>query len=474
LGYEKLLCFLELVAIMVKLQYKFKNNKIISLEPTKIIVFSFAAVILWGAILLTLPVASNPYVKHASFLSALFTATSATCVTGLVVTDTATQWSLFGRTVIMLLIQIGGLGFITIATFFSALLRKKVGIKEKILAQESLNHSSSEDVLSLIKRVILITFFTEFIGAIIFSIRFISYTGSIPYGIYMAVFHSISSFCNAGFDLIGDYRSLTVFNNDPLVLLTTALLIIFGGLGFLVWKDLDEFKKNKKLLVHTKVVLVFTALLLLLGTLSFFVLEYNNQATIGNLSFPNKLLNSFFQSVTLRTAGFNSIDIYPMNDITKVENILLMFIGAAPGSTAGGVKVTTFGIIIAAIFSQIRGSDETIIFKHKVSNNTVIKSLTIISMSLILIITVTTIVLAAESSLFKFIDTLYEVTSAFGTVGISSFGTPNLTSNISRIALIITMFLGRVGPLSFALSLSLRSIKRNQDQIYPEGKIMVG
>lgn len=459
---------------MVKLQYKFKNNKIISLEPTKIIVFSFAAVILLGAMLLTLPIASNPNVKPASFLSALFTATSATCVTGLIVADTATQWSLFGRTVIMLLIQIGGLGFITIATFFSVLLRKKVGIKGRILAQESMNHSSSEDVLSLIKKVILTTFLVEFIGAIIFSIRFIPYTGSVSGGIYMAVFHSISSFCNAGFDLIGGYRSLTVFNNDPLVLLTTALMIIFGGLGFLVWNDLYAFRKNKKLLVHTKVVLVFTAILLFFGTLSVFVFEYNNQATIGNLSIPNKLLNSFFQSVTLRTAGFNSINILPLHEITKVGNILLMFIGAAPGSTAGGVKVTTLGIIIAAILSQLRGSNETIIFKHKVSHNTVIKSLTIISMSLILVITVTTIVLAAEANNYKFIDTLYEATSAFGTVGISSFGTPNLTSSISRIALIITMFLGRVGPLSFALSLSLRSIKKNQDQIYPEAKITVG
>jgi trk system potassium uptake protein TrkH len=459
---------------MVKLQYKFKNNKIISLEPTKIIVFSFAAVIFWGTLLLSLPIASNPDVKPANFLSALFTATSATCVTGLTLNDTATQWSLFGKTVIMLLVQIGSLGFITIATFFSVLLGRKVGIKAKILAQESLNHSNSEDILTLIKKVIFAIFLLEFIGALIFSIRFIPHTGSVSDGIYMAVFHSISSFCSAGFDLMGDHRSLTAFYNDPIVLLTTAILVIFGGLGYLVWKDLYEFRKNKQLLVHTKVVLVYTAILLFLGTLSVFVFEYNNQATIGNFSIPNKLLNSFFQSVTLRTAGFSTFNVLNLNEITKVGNIVLMFIGAAPGSTSGGIKVTTLGIIIAAILSQLKGSNETILFKHRISYNTVIKSLTIISMSLILVITVTTIVLAAEANHYKFIDALYDVTSAFSTVGLSSFGTRNLTSNISKIALVITMFLGRVGPLSFALSLSLRHARKKQDQIYPEGKITVG
>ncbi|OPZ89357.1 MAG: Ktr system potassium uptake protein B [Firmicutes bacterium ADurb.Bin419] len=458
---------------MIKFQYKFKNNKIISLEPTKIIVFSFAAVIFWGAMLLTLPISSNPGQPPVNFLTALFTATSATCVTGLIVVDTATQWSTFGRTVIILLIQIGGLGFITFATFFSVLLGRKVGIKGMVLAQESLNHFSFEGVLRLIKKVVSITFLVELVGAIIFSTRFIPYTGSVPKGIYMAVFQSISSFCNAGFDLVGGYRSLTVFNNDPIVLLTTATLIIFGGLGFIVWKDLYEYRKTKKLLVHTKVVLVFTTILLLSGTLLFFVFEYNNPATLGGLNTQNKLLNAYFQSVTLRTAGFNSIPVLPLNEITKVGNIILMFIGAAPGSTGGGVKVTTFGIIIAAILSQIKGSDETILFKHKVPHNTVNKSLSIIGLSLTLVVTVTTLLLAVEANKFSFIDTLYEVTSAFGTVGISSFGTPALHT-VSRIAVIITMFLGRVGPLSFALALTLRNSKKNEDQIYPESKIVVG
>lgn len=454
---------------MVKLQYKFKNNKIISLEPTKIIVFSFMAVIFWGALLLSLPIASNPGQTRVSFLTALFTATSATCVTGLVVVDTATQWSLFGQTVILLLIQIGGLGLVTITTFFSVLLGRKVGIKGRILAQESLNHFSSEGILRLIKKVISITFIIEFIGAAIISIKFIPQYGI--RGVYTSIFHSISAFCNAGFDLMGNYKSLTDHQNDPLVLLTTTGLIVVGGLGFLVWKDLYEFRKNKQLLLHTKVVLVFTAILLVSGTFFIFIFEHNNPHTLGELSFSSKLLNAYFHSVTLRTAGFNAIPIFEMHEITKVVSVLFMFIGASPGSTGGGIKVTTFGIIIAAIFSQMRGKDETIVFKHKIPHNIVIKALSIIGLSLIIVITVTTLVLAIDG--FTFIDTLYEATSAFATVGLSSFGTPNLHT-VSRIAIIITMFLGRVGPLTFALSISLKNGRKTEDKVYPEGKIVVG
>ena len=458
-----------MVVDMVKLQYKFKNNKIISLEPTKIIVFSFIVVILCGTGLLYLPIASNPGQTRISFLDALFTATAATCVTGLTVVDTATQWSYFGQTVILVLVQIGALGLVTITTFFSVLLGKKVGMKGRILAQESLNHFSSEGILRLIKRVILVTFIIEFAGAVIIAIRFIPQFGL--RGIYMSLFHSISSFCNAGYDLMGNFQSLSNYKNDPLILLITASLIIIGGLGFLVWKDLYEFKKNRQFLVHTKLVLVFTGILLVFGTLYTFIFEYNNPDTLGQLSTPGKLLNAFFHSVCLRTAGYNTLSVSQMREITKVLNILLMFIGASPSSTGGGVKVTTFGIIMAAIFSQIRGRDETIIFKHRIAHNLVIKALSIIFMSLIIVITVTTIILAIDG--FSFIDTLYEATAAFSTAGASSLGTLNYHP-ASRIILMITMFLGRVGPLTFALSLTLKNGKKNGDKIYPEGKIIVG
>lgn len=454
---------------MVKLQYKFKNNRIISLEPTKIIVLSFLAVIICGAVFLYLPISSNPDQPRISFFDALFTATAATCVTGLVVVDTATQWSYFGKTVILLLVQIGGLGLVTITTFFSVLLGKKVGMKGRILAQESLNYFSSEGILRIIKRVITVTFIIEFVGAAIFAIRFVPQYGL--RGIYMSVFHSISSFCNAGYDLMGNFQSLANYKNDPLVLLTTSILIIIGGLGFLVWKDLYEYRKNRQLLVHTKLVLVFSAILLVFGTLYTLIFEYNNPYTLGKLSIPNKLLNSFFSSVCLRTTGFTTLPTNNMHEITKVINVLLMFIGASPGSTGGGIKVTTFGIIVAAIFSQMRGRDETIIFRHRIAYNLVIRALSIIVLSMMILIIITTIVLAIDG--YPFIDTLYEAAAAFSTTGASSLGTPNLHP-ASRIVIMVTMFLGRVGPLSFALSLSLRNSKKNTDKVYPEGKIIVG
>jgi trk system potassium uptake protein TrkH len=469
LPYDFILIIKEMVVYMVKLQFKIKNNKYISLEPTKIIVFSFLAVIFCGAFLLNLPIASNPGQPPVNFLTALFTATSATCVTGLGVVDIATQWSGFGRMVIILLVQIGGLGLVTITTFFSVLLGKKVGIKGQILAQESLNHFSSVGVLKLIKRVISITFFIEFIGAVILSIKFIPRYGL--RGIYLSFFHSISAFCNAGINFIDNYQSLTNFKNDPFVLLTTSSLIVIGGLGFLVWKDIYEFRKNKQFFVHTKVVLVSTTILLVFGTLSIFIFEHNNPYTLGNLSIPGKLLNSYFHSVSLRTAGFYSFPISGMYEITRVISILLMFIGASPGSTGGGIKVTTFAIIIAAIYSHTRGRDDTIVFKHKIPYNLVFKALTIIGLSFIIVITVTTLVLAIDG--FPFIDTLYEITAAFSTVGISPIGTSNLHT-VSKIAIIITMFIGRVGPLTFALSLSLRGGRKNEDLIYPEAKIVVG
>lgn len=355
---------------MVKFNFNFKNRKIFALDPTKIIVFSFIAIILLGTLLLTLPIsAANPE-SSTDFLTALFTATSATCVTGLVVVDTLTNWSLFGQLVILSLIQIGALGFVTFATFFSILLGKKVGIKTMVLAQESLNHFSFDGIIKLIKNVILITFLTEFVGALILSARFVPQFGL--RGFYIAIFHSISSFCNAGFDILGGFQSLTMYNNDPIILYTTSALVIFGGLGFMVWKDFFEYKKNKELLLHTKVVLITSAFLLILGTLFFFAFEFNNPDTMGGMNILTKINASFFHSTVSRTAGFNSIPLDKMREISKAATILLMFIGAAPGSTGGGIKITTFGVVLVAIISQIRGSDDTIIFKRKVPHSTIV------------------------------------------------------------------------------------------------------
>jgi len=454
---------------MVKFQFNLRRNKGISIEPTKIIVFSFIGVIFWGTLLLTLPISSANPEKSADFLTALFTATSATCVTGFVVVDTLTGWSLFGQLVILSLVQIGALGFVTFATFFSIMLGKKVGLKTMILAQESINHFSFEGILKLIKRLVLITLLFELIGALLLSISFVPKFG--PRGFYLAVFHSISAFCNAGFDIFGDSQSLTGYNNDPLVLYTIAGLIIIGGLGFVVWKDVWEFRKNKELLLHTKVVLITTAFLIISGAVLFFCFEYNNPGTMGGMNTFTKINTSFFQSVITRTAGFNSIPLDKMREISKITSVIFIFIGAAPGSTGGGIKVTTFGVILAVIISQIKGSSDTTIFKKRIPHYTVDKALAIIGLSLMLVITATTIILAADNK--PFVDVLLEAASAFSTAGMSSIGTSSLHTT-SKIVLLITMFLGRVGPLTFAIALSLKNNKKTQDLIYPEGKIVVG
>lgn len=453
---------------MNNLTIRSKNNKLLNVAPTRIIVSSFAILILVGALLLNLPIASRSG-QSIGFLNALFTATSAGCVTGLIVADTLTQWTLFGQIVIITLIQVGGLGIVTLATFFSILLGRKVGLKGMLLAQESINHFSYEGVLRLVRKVVLVTLGIELIGAALLSISFVPKFGL--RGFYVGLFHSISAFCNAGFDIIGGFKSLTEYNNDPIVIYTIALLIIIGGLGFMVWKDLLEYRKNKSLLLHTKVVLIVTACLIFFGAVFFFAFEYNNAATMGKLTFFEKVNAAFFHSVVCRTAGFNSLPTDDMREISKLATVILMFIGAAPGSTGGGIKVTTFGVLIMAMICQIKGSEDTTIFKRKVSQLVVNKSLTITGISLMLVIVVTTIILAVENS--TLINVLYEATSAFGTVGISTGITSGLKS-VSKIALILTMFLGRVGPVSFAIALTLRAQKKSTDVIYPEGKIVVG
>lgn len=409
------------------------------------------------------------------FINSLFTATSASCITGLVMYDTFTYWSTAGQVIILILIQIGALGIITLATFFSLLLRKKVGIKGMILAQESANSFSYSDVLNLIRKIVATTFIIEMIGALLLSASFIPKYGLI--GLYMGVFESISAFCNAGFDITsaaenGTYLSMTPYNNDPIVIYTISVLIIIGGLGFSVWRDLYEYKKNRMLMFHTKLVLVISAFLLVFGTLFFFANEFQNPKTLGNLSNFEKFNASFFHSTASRTAGFNSINLNDMKPTSKVLSVFLMFIGAAPGSTGGGIKVTTFGVIIMAVFSQIRGSEDIILFKRKINQYTVNKALSISVLSALLVIITTTVIVSIQTDL-SVMDILFETTSAFGTVGLT-LGTTPLLNNISKGLIILTMFLGRVGPLSFAVALILKSKKRSSDLVYPEAKILVG
>lgn len=454
---------------MQKIRFGSENKRLFKLAPTKIIVLSFIVIILIGTLLLSLPVSSNNGRSAGLFVS-LFTASSATCVTGFVVVDTLTQWSVFGQIVILILIQIGGLGFITFATFFSVLLGRKVGLKGMLLAQESLNHFSFEGILKLVRRVVTTALSIELIGALLLSMSFVPKFGA--RGLYLGLFHSITAFCNAGFDIMGNHSSFIGYHKDPIVIYTIAGLVITGGLGFIVWKDLFEFARTRTLLLHTKVVLTISAFLIVFGAVFFFIFEAGNPATMGNLTLLEKINSSVFHSITTRSAGFNTIPINDMTETSKVGTMLLMFVGAAPGSTAGGVKVTTFSVIIIAILSQLKGSGDVIIFKRRVSNYTVNKSLAIIGLSAIWVITFTTVSLALEKDQ-TFLNMFFEITSAFATVGLSAASTPTL-SMLTKVIIIVSIFIGRVGPISFAIALTLRANRTKTDIVYPEGKIVVG
>ncbi len=450
-----------------------KIKNIFNARPTVLIVLSFFLLIMLGTLLLMLPIAARDG-RSTGFINSLFTATSASCVTGLIVTDTYTHWTLFGQIVIISLIQVGGLGIITFVTFFYSLLGKKFRIRSMVLAQESISYYSFQGITKLVKNVILVTVIIELLGALLLSMRFVPQYGL--KGIYLSMFHAISAFCNAGFDLMtisgkGQYLSFMNYNNDPVVIYTIASLIVIGGLGFVVWKDLYDYRKNKSLILHTKLVIMIVPILIFSGALLFFVLEYNNPATLGQLNLPGKINAAMFQSITPRTAGFNTIDQNSLSGLSKLLTIILMFIGAAPGSTGGGVKVTTFGIVMIAILTQLRGSDGVILFKRRITFPTIIKALTIIGFSAMLILTVTVIMVLLEGR--PMINVLFEVVSAFGTVGLTTGMTPYLHP-VSKLLLIMMMFLGRVGPVTFALALTAISHRNNTDIVYPEGKVIVG
>ena len=450
-------------------------------KPARLIALSFFSVIFLGTLLLNQPAATMTG-ERAGLLTALFAATSATCVTGLVVVDTGLYWSLFGKVVILVLIQIGGLSVVTITTFFFTLMKRKMGIRTMALAQESIASFTMQDVRTLLTRIIGVTLSFEIVGAIVFSTRFIPTFGWRK-GTFISIFHSVSSFCNAGFDLMGpysgEYSSLMGWVGDPVVVLMTALLIISGGLGFIVWADIFNFNKEKGLNFHSKLVLRMTGILLLSGTVFFLIAEYGNvdPGAMGTLTLPQKIQSAFFQSVTTRTAGFNSLNQATLTESSKIFSSLLMFIGASSGSTGGGIKVTTFSVILFYIISEIRGNEDILMFRRRINPKTVSKSLIIASMS-ILFLTVDTMLMslferdALNHITISVLDLLFEAVSAFGTVGLSSASTPALHTG-SHIVLIVTMFIGRIGPVAFAMALSGRATQY-KEKVYPEARIHVG
>jgi trk system potassium uptake protein TrkH len=469
------------MAIIIKNQ-KTPFLRWVNARPGRVIATSFLLVILIGTVLLLMPFATRSG-RSIGLLQALFTATSATCVTGLVTVDTATHWSLFGKIVILCLIQIGGLGLVTITSFFYTVMRRKATLKTLVVAQESTANFGFADVMRLVRKIVLITFSIELAGGLILSWRLAERFGPAK-GIGKGFFHAISAFCNAGFDLMGDtaggpFSSLTSLQDDPVIIFTIAVLIILGGLGFVVWSNLIGYHRERKLNFHSKVVLLLTGILLLFGTVFFYFVERGNTSPLAMGSLPawQQPIAAFFQSLTPRTAGFNSIDQASLSDSSKFMTILLMFIGAAPGSTAGGIKITTFAIVIATILSDIQGRDTIVLLRHRLPRETFTRAFAIVGIGMSIVLFITMLLSLVErdalaQGAFTFLDLLFETTSAFGTVGLSAIGTPEL-SPVSWAILIPVMYLGRIGPASFAISLAMQR-SPHKEPVHPEGRTLVG
>ncbi len=436
--------------------------------PTRMIVLSFALVILTGTILLMLPVSTVSHVPP-KLVDAFFTATSAVCVTGLVAVNTAEFWSPFGQVVIMALIQVGGLGLMIFATMHALLTGRRIGLRERMLIQEQTGQSRLSGMVALARRIAITTLAFEATGAVILGTvigrtRHLSFLESA----FQGVFHAVSAFCNAGFDILGD--NLMGFQNNATVILTVGFLIIFGGLGFHVLVDLWVNKgKWESLSLHSRLAIKMTVGLITLATLAFLVLEWNNPGTLAPQGLKGKLLSAWFQSVTPRTAGFNSIAEENLWAPAAFLTIILMFIGASPGGTGGGIKTTTFAVAMRMVSTSVEGGQDVQFEKRRIPMDVVSKALAIFVLSLALVAVSTMLISGIED--VPFLDILFEVTSAFGTVGLSRALTPTLSS-MSKVILCATMFSGRVGPLSLAIALSRQ--KGNGVIRYPEERVTVG
>ncbi|MCK8825050.1 TrkH family potassium uptake protein [Fuchsiella alkaliacetigena] len=436
-----------------------------AVSPARFLAVGYVIVIIIGTILLSLPIATAGE-QGLNLLDALFTATSATAVTGLIVVDTGSYFSLFGQSVILLLIQIGGLGFMTSSTILALLLGRKINLNERIIIQEELNYFNLDGLINLVRYVSLLTFGIELLGAVLLFLRFI-FTYSASKAAYYSVFHAISAFCNAGFALWAD--SLEAFSGELYVNLIITSLFIIGGIGFAVIADLYRKRSLNNLSLNTKLVLTVTISLILLGSLVIFALESFNPATLQYSSLKERVIAAYFQGVTPRTAGFNTIPIGKMTEASLFFTIILMFIGASPGSTGGGLKTTTIGALLAVVYSLAQGSDEVELFKRRLGRATIYKALAVIIISLFWILVVTMVLTITEEA--NFLAVLFESVSAYGTVGLSTGVTGDLSS-IGRVMIILSMFLGRVGPLTLAIAIGEK--ERQGKLRYPEEKILIG
>lgn len=435
----------------------------IDLSTTQIIMLGFLFVVLIGSAILALPISAATG-KAVSYQDALFTATSATCVTGLVTLPVVSTWSVFGQIVILVLIQIGGLGVITIMSGLMITLHKKIGIKDRILLQDAFNLNSLSGLVAFTKKVIKGTLIVEAIGALLYMLVFVPQFGA--KGIWISIFNAVSAFCNAGMDIISE-NSLCDYALNPLINIVTALLIIVGGIGYIVWWDVVRVLKNirqqglrcfRNLTLHSKIVLWVTLILIVGGALAIFSFEYNNPLTLKGCSLAEKIELSFFQSVTTRTAGFATLPQQNLTNASSLVCLLLMFIGGSPVGTAGGVKTVTFAVLMVSMLASVRNKNEVTIFNRSLSKQTVSKAVAVVSMSFIIMF-VSTVLLAAVTDA-EMLDVVYETVSATATVGL----TRNLTGILNlwgKMIIIVTMFLGRVGPISLAVAFKVRKRREN-------------
>ncbi len=434
-----------------------------SLSTTQIILLSFLAAIILGSLLLALPISSASG-KATPYVDALFTATTSTCVTGLVTLPTASTWSLFGQIVILILIQVGGLGVITIMSWFMLIINKKMSISDRLLLQDAFNLNTMAGLSKFIKNILLGTFIVEGIGALLYMLVFIPEFG--VRGVWISIFNSVSAFCNAGIDIIGD-RSLCDYATNPLINITTSILIVLGGIGYIVWLDVlrvlkSRTTKNKRifrhLTLHTKIVFFATLFLIFGGGLLVFIFEYNNPLTIGELSLLDKIRVSLFQSITTRTAGFATIPQESLTGASTAVSIVLMFIGGSPVGTAGGVKTVTVAVLLCSAFSTIRNKKQATIFNRAISGDSIRKAVAVVTTFTVIVFA--SIILLAASTNAPIIDVIYESVSATATVGLSR----NLTSSLTlfgKAVIIGTMYFGRVGPISLAIALGGRGENQN-------------
>lgn len=454
---------------------------------TKILLISLVGVIVVGAILLSLPICNKQPIK---MIDSLFVSTSAVCVTGLTTIVPVEQFSVIGQIILLAMIQIGGIGFMTLIAIVLIAIGKKLNLSDKLIIRESLNQDSFKGLVKLIKRICVYTFIVEVIGAGILATRFIPDFG-LKRGIWFSIFHSISAFCNAGFDLMGE-NSIMFYANDWLVCETIMLLIIIGGLGFTVWDDIIEAIKSKKrikqLTVHTKLVLAMTVILLISGTILTFAFEKDNLQTMGNDTLGTKILKSAFQSTTLRTAGFFTL---PQNELTSVSKFMamcFMFVGGSPASTAGGIKTVTLGVIILLVINYIKGRQDTNIFNTRVSQGGINRAIIVFVISVFIIITSISLLLISEDletenymneniSTYlniSFIDIAFEVISAFATVGLTLGITTKLTL-AGKLIIIVLMIIGRLGPITISIALFKKHKEEKQPKAqYPQGNILIG